>query len=42
MMHDFSNAAGREADTVFVGLHLLRDTDQHGKLHLAGIAARGA
>jgi hypothetical protein len=38
MVHDFPDAAGREADTVFVALHFLRDTDQHGKLHLAGIA----
>ena len=38
MMHDLPNTAGREADTVFMGLHLLRDTDQHGKLHSTGIA----
>jgi hypothetical protein len=39
MMNDLPDAAGREADTIFVGLYLLRDTDQHGKLHMAGIAA---
>ena len=41
VVNDLPNAAGCEADTVFVSLNLLRDTDQHGKLHLAGIAASG-
>ena len=34
VMHELAYTAGREADAVFVRLHLLRDTDQHAKTPL--------
>ena len=42
VMHDFPNTAGGQADAVFVGLHLLRDTDQHGNSTLTAPAASAA
>jgi hypothetical protein len=41
-VNEFPNAAGGEADPVLVRLHLLRDTDQHRKLHSAATAVRAA